>query len=140
MQSLFLALMAFVGVGLMALAYHHNRPSMAIAASMVFIVDAVLAYSLHTVGTWDAYYGAFWTAVLLSIVCILEGITLRPRPDQLTEEERAQDDTETDPEDTDYDRWRKRVNQRRVRRDSRRASPHYSSNGRDDEFARTGKM
>lgn len=138
-QAIMLVGLGMVGVSLMAVAYTFNRAAISIAAAIIFLVAAAQAYTL-SVAMWDLFYAAFWAGVLLAIIAILEGITLRPRPEQLTEEERAQDDTETDPEDTDYDRWRKRVNQRRARRVSRRAPSRYSSNGRDDEFARTGKM
>ena len=139
-QAITLVGLGMTGVALMAVAYTFNRAAIAIAAAIVFMVAAGQAYTL-SVGIWDVMYGAFWAGILLAIIAILEGITLRPRADQLTEEERAQDDTETDyvPE-TDYDRWREKTNRRRERRDSRRTPSHHSGNGKGDEFARTGKF
>lgn len=139
-QAIMLVGLGMVGVSLMAVAYTFNRAALAIAAAIIFLVAAAQAYTL-SVAMWDLFYGAFWAGVLLAIIAILEGITLRPRDDQLTEEERAQDDTETDyvPE-TDYDRWREKTNRRRERRDSRRTPSHHNGNGKNDEFARTGRF
>ncbi len=139
-QAIMLVGIGMIGVALMVAGYAFRRPAVAIAAGIMFTVSAIQAYILSA-GPWDAMYATFWGSILLFVIAILEGITLRPKPEDLTEEERAQDDTETDyvPE-TDYDRWREKTNRRRERRDSRRTPSSHNGNGKGDEFSRTGRF
>jgi len=122
-EAILLVGLGLVGVALMCAGYAFNRASVAIAAGIFFLVAALHAYGLSA-GPWDAMYAAFWGGILLFIISIMEGITLRPNKGQLTAEELAQDTTETSiEEDTDLDSGR---------RGSRRTF--------DNDFARTGRF
>ena len=140
-QAITLVGLGLVGVALMCVGYAYNRASVAIAAGIMFLVAAIQAYTLSA-GPWDVMYAAFWGGILLFIIAVMEGITLRPRKDQLTAEELAQDTTETSvEEDTDLDRYHRRLELREERDNQRRYSGRRNrrvSSGND--FARTGKF
>lgn len=139
-QAITLVGLGLVGVGLMCVGYAFNRASVAIAAGIMFMVAAIQAYTLSA-GPWDAMYVAFWGGILLFIIAIMEGITLRPRPEQMTPEERAQDDTETDMNETDLDRYNTTRERREAHDDRRRGSGRRrSKRTSDNDFARTGEF
>lgn len=139
-QAITLVGLGMVGVGLMCVGYAFNRASVAIAAGIMFLVAAIHAYTLSA-GPWDAMYAAFWGGILLFIVAIMEGITLRPRPDQLTPEERAQDDTESAMNETDLDRYNDKREQREERDDRRRGRGRRRTRRESvSDFGRTGEL
>jgi len=140
-EAILLVGLGLVGVALMCAGYAFNRASVAIAAGIFFLVAALHAYGLSA-GPWDAMYAAFWGGILLFIISIMEGITLRPNKGQLTAEELAQDTTETSiEEDTDLDRYNDKL-ERREERDNRRRSSGRRGSRRtfDNDFARTGRF
>lgn len=129
-----LATLVFLALGLLTLAYVVRRPALGFGSAMVWWIGGVHSYTL-AVG-FDIYYYLFWACMGLGIVAILEGLSLRPKASDLTQEERAMDKDAPDSlgyDDESWERHNKNMATRRRAMDRRRGASNRTRNSRRGE-------
>ena len=124
-------LLAVVGISLMLAGYYTRRPAVAIGASAAWLLFGLWTLSLST-ATWDIYYLEFMLGILLFIVCILEGWTLRPKVKNEEPEEDYWDEGWQNNYFERREQFQKRLPRNRVVLIARK------NNKEEDDFAESG--
>ena len=96
--------MLYTSVGIMILAilmmavgYQWRKPAMAIASGMAWIIAGLINYNL-SVGLWDIYYGVFWFCIGMTIISIMETLSV-----VVSNRKQAQDDNDSKKENPEDD-------------------------------------
>lgn len=91
----FLFILIFLALGLMAASLWLKRGPLALAAIIPWLLVSLTAYSMST-GGWDVYYGLFWMGFGLDLLCIVEAVLIKPKPEDAKDDLYAEDITPTE--------------------------------------------
>ena len=80
-----LAILAFMTTCFTIATYVFKKPVLAFAGAGGWVIFGVYSYTM-SVAAWDIYYGIFFLAMGMVIVCVLEPILMRQKKDELSED------------------------------------------------------
>jgi len=80
-----LAILAFMTTCFTIATYVFKKPVLAFAGAGGWVIFGVYSYTM-SVAAWDIYYGIFFLAMGMVIVCVLEPILMRQKKDELSDE------------------------------------------------------
>jgi hypothetical protein len=88
-----------LGLGLMITALWLKRGPLAWSALIPWVLFGFTAYTTSGTpnnGVWDVYYGAFWMSFGLALLCMVEAVLIKPKPEDAKDDLFAEDITPTE--------------------------------------------